>query len=69
MLGKPDILDLDAINMDAPGVSGELQAGGSRPSLMMMVVVIRLEICQKIYRTEDFRVKNLHRKRAIFDIC
>ena len=30
---------------------------------------IRLEICQKIYRTEDFRVKNLHRKRVIFDIC
>ena len=29
----------------------------------------RLEICQKIYRTEDFRVKNLHRKRVIFDIC
>ena len=29
----------------------------------------RLEICQKIYTTEDFRVKNLHRKRAIFDIC
>ena len=31
--------------------------------------VIRLEICQNIYRTEDFRVKNLHRKRVIFDIC
>ena len=31
--------------------------------------VSRLEICQKIYRTEDFRVKNLHRKRVIFDIC
>ena len=29
----------------------------------------RLEICQKIYTTEDFRVKNLHRKRVIFDIC
>ena len=29
----------------------------------------RLEICQKIYRTKDFRVKNLHRKRVIFDIC
>ena len=29
----------------------------------------RLDICQKIYRTEDFRVKNLHRKRVIFDIC
>ena len=32
-------------------------------------VTSRLEICQKIYRTEDFRVKNLHRKRVIFDIC
>ena len=32
-------------------------------------VLARLEICQKIYRTEDFRVKNLHRKRVIFDIC
>ena len=32
-------------------------------------VANRLEICQKIYRTEDFRVKNLHRKRVIFDIC
>ena len=31
--------------------------------------IFRLEICQKIYRTEDFRVKNLHRKRVIFDIC
>ena len=29
----------------------------------------RLEICQKIYTTEDFRVKNLHRNRVIFDIC
>ena len=29
----------------------------------------RLEICQKIYTTDDFRVKNLHRKRVIFDIC
>ena len=29
----------------------------------------RLEICQKIYTSEDFRVKNLHRKRVIFDIC
>ena len=29
----------------------------------------RLEICQKIYTTEDFRVNNLHRKRVIFDIC
>ena len=29
----------------------------------------RLDICQKIYTTEDFRVKNLHRKRVIFDIC
>ena len=29
----------------------------------------RLEICQKIYTTEDFKVKNLHRKRVIFDIC
>ena len=29
----------------------------------------RLEICQKIYTTEDFGVKNLHRKRVIFDIC
>ena len=28
----------------------------------------RLEICQKIYTTEDFRVKNLHKKRVIFDI-
>ena len=33
------------------------------------VYMDRLEICQKIYRTEDFRVKNLHRKRVIFDIC
>ena len=32
-------------------------------------MVVRLEICQKIYTTEDFRVKNLHRKRVIFDIC
>ena len=32
-------------------------------------VMSRLEICQKIYTTEDFRVKNLHRKRVIFDIC
>ena len=30
---------------------------------------IRLEICQKIYTTEDFRVNNIHRKRVIFDIC
>ena len=29
----------------------------------------RLYICQKNYTTEDFRVKNLHRKRVIFDIC
>ena len=29
----------------------------------------RLEICQKIYTTEDFRVKSLRRKRVIFDIC
>ena len=35
----------------------------------MLMVMIRLEICQKIYTTEDFRVKNLHRKRVIFDIC
>ena len=28
-----------------------------------------LEICQKIYMTENFRVKNLHRKHVIFDIC
>ena len=32
-------------------------------------VFSRLEICQKIYTTENFRVKNLHRKRVIFDIC
>ena len=31
--------------------------------------ILRLEICQKIYTTEDFRVKNLHRKCVIFDIC
>ena len=29
----------------------------------------RLEICQKNYTTEDFRVKHLHRKRVIFDTC
>ena len=28
-----------------------------------------LKFVKKIYRTEDFRVKNLHRKRVIFDIC
>ena len=32
-------------------------------------ILLRLEICQKIYTTEDFRVTNLHRKRVIFDIC
>ena len=32
-------------------------------------VVTRLEICQKNYTTENFRVKNLHRKHVIFDIC
>ena len=31
--------------------------------------LVRLEICQKIYTTKDFRVKNLHRKCVIFDIC
>ena len=35
----------------------------------MLMVMIRLEICQKNYTTEDFRLKNLHRKRVIFDIC
>ena len=31
-----------------------------------MLYIFRLEICQKIYTTEDFRVENLHRKRVIF---
>ena len=36
---------------------------------VFIIYLHRLEICQKIYTTEDFRVKNLHRKRVIFDNC
>ena len=53
------------------GVAGHLNKLTRRGliSVLAWQLTVRLEICQKIYRTEDFRVKNLHRKRVIFDIC
>ena len=60
------------INLTAQGASRRighphlpLDLPGHCVGLLLFEVLIRLEICQKIYTTEDFRVKNLHRKRVI----